>query len=690
MAGTALPASVHRALSIPASRRTGTIGDVEHVVILMQENRSFDHYFGTMRGVRGFGDPRPLQFADGSSVWQQPNARVRTPEFKPRGMPADASSVWPFHIDTRRTGDQQDGTNHSWSTGHLAWNQGRWNDWVTQKQDTLTMGYLKREDLAFHFALADAFTTCDSYFSSAHADTAINRIYLWSGTSDPRNVLGRLPNGPGLAERADTNGYTWTTYPERLEAAGVSWKIYQGGTGDPGSPTDNYTDNSLEFFASYQVAEGADPSGPLVRKGVSNHSLAELREDVLHGHLPQVSWIVAPFKYSEHPDASHVDGAYYINRVLEALTADPEVWSRTVLFLNYDENDGLFDHVVPPMPPLDSAPHGQGMVSPSLVDSLKDEILDLDVNTSMIRPLVPGADPGGRQPIGLGVRVPMIVVSPWTTGGWVCSQTFDHTSVLRFLEKRFDVAEPNISAWRRSVCGNLTSAFDFSAKPATTVPRFRAPPHHRGPVSPILASVADHLPQQEPGLRPARPIPYAWRVEPRLDTERVWLSLINDGAAGAWFYVHDGQAPDAAPRRYTVAAGETVTDGWPLTGGGGIYELTVYGPNGYLAHISGQRDTAIEAMLQAQPGERRVLVTMRNHGNAAQDVHIVNAYSKAAAQKFALAPGTVMLSAWELADSQGWYDLTLTIDGAPGYLRRFAGHQEDGQPSTSDPGPDRT
>ena len=113
----------------------------------MQENRSFDHYFGTLRGVRGFGDPRPLQWADGRTVWQQPNARVRTPTFQARGVAPDAPYVLPFHIDTRRTGDQQDGTDHSWSTGHQAWNHGRWNDWVTQKQDALTMGYLKREDL---------------------------------------------------------------------------------------------------------------------------------------------------------------------------------------------------------------------------------------------------------------------------------------------------------------------------------------------------------------------------------------------------------------------------------------------------------------------------------------------------------------------------------------------------------------
>lgn len=687
LAGCSLPASIERARSIAPARHTGTIEDVEHVVILMQENRSFDHYFGTMRGVRGFGDPRPLQWADGRSVWQQPNARVRTPTFHARGVSPEAPYVLPFHIDTRLTGDQQDGTDHSWSTGHQAWNHGRWNDWVTQKQDALTMGYLKRQDLPFHFALAEAFTVCDSYFSSAHADTAINRIYLWSGTSDPRNAMGPRRNGPGLEERGKVNGYSWTTYPERLEAAGVSWKLYQGGTGDPGSPTDNYTDNSLEFFAQYQIAEGADPNGPLVRKGASNHTLAELREDVLHKRLPQVTWIVAPFKYCEHPDASHVDGAYYINRVLEALTADPEVWSRTVLFLNYDENDGLFDHVVPPMPPLHSAPHGHGMVSPSLVDSLKDEILDLDVHTSMNHPLVPGADPGGRQPIGLGVRVPMIVVSPWSVGGWVCSQTFDHTSVLRFLETRFGVHEPNISAWRRSICGDLTSAFDFAGAAERTPPQFQSPPHHQGPVAPITVPAHEALPTQEPGVRPARALPYAWRVDSRVDDTHVWLDFANDGQAGAWFYVYDATAPDEAPRRYSVAADESLSDGWPLREGDLAYDLSVHGANGYLAQVRGAQSDALEARLEPVVGQRQVQLRLHQTGKAGCTISVVNAYAKKAAKQCVLASGDELLVSFDLVGSHGWYDLSVTRDGTPGYLRRFAGRMEDGMPGISDPGP---
>jgi phospholipase C len=689
------PQSVRRALATPAHRATGTIRDVGHVVILMQENRSFDHYFGSLRGVRGFGDPRPLLFPHGQPVWQQPNASTRTPIFKSRGVPVDAPYVLPFHIDTHRSGDHQDGTDHGWSSGHLAWNNGRYDQWVTQKQDTLTMGYLKRQDLAFHYALADAFTICDSYFSSAHADTAINRIYLWSGTSDPRNAMGRRPNGPGLEERGRINGYTWTTYPERLEANGVSWKLYQGGTGEPGAPTDNFTDNSLEFFAQYQVAEGADPNGPLVRKGASQHTLKELREDVLHDRLPQVSWIVAPFKHSEHPDASSVDGASYINQVLEALTANPASWSKTVLFLNYDENDGLFDHVVPPMPPSGSMPNRHGMVSPALVDSLRDEFLDLDVHTSMKHPLVPGADPGGLQPIGLGARVPMIVVSPWTTGGWVCSQTFDHTSVLQFLEARFGVAEPNISAWRRAVCGDLTSAFDFSRVPDPAVPHLHSPRAHRGVSQPISVPARQAMPAQEAGLRPARPIPYAWMVHHRLDAKAKlhWLELVNTGQAGAAFYVHDNTAPDDAPRRYTVAAGDTLSDCWPLHAQDTAYDLTAYGPNGYLCHARGEagevagRRPGMEVRLRYEPEHRQVVVSLRNTGALTCRAQVANAYARVPPSRHALPPGASAESSWSVAASHGWYELAITLEDSPLYLRRYAGHLEYGQPSTSDPGP---
>ncbi|MCG5074944.1 phosphocholine-specific phospholipase C [Paraburkholderia tagetis] len=692
------PPAIRKALAMPAATRTGTIQDVEHVVIFMQENRSFDHYFGGLRGVRGFNDPRPHLLPSGAPVWQQPPASVQTSHYHARGLSPSAPYVLPFYLDPKQTTEFQPGTNHGWSSGHLAWNNGQWDQWVNQKQDVLTMGYLKREDVMYHYALADAFTICDAYHCSAHADTAPNRIYLWTGTIDPRNVYGNPPNGPGIGERDDVNGYTWTTYAERLENANVSWKVYQGGTGIPGDPTDNYTDNSLMFFKKFQVKEGA--SGPLVDKGASDRTLAGFKADVQANQLPQVSWIVAPYKYSEHPSASPTDGAFYINMVLEALTSNPDVWAKTVFILNYDENDGLFDHVVPPVPPLMSGPNGQGMMSSSLLSNIGDEFLDLGRYPQEMGPLIPGADPGGVQPIGLGPRVPLIAISPWSKGGWVCSETFDHTSVLRFLEARFGVQEPNISAWRRSVCGDLTSAFDFSGKPDTSTVSFAVPKHIQTAGQAYQVPAQQSMPAQEPGARPARALPYEVFVHSRVSGHdgNLWLDFANSGAAGAAFYVYDRLNAANPPRRYTVAARDQLSDYWSTTAAQGAYHLAVYGPNGYLCEFQGNVQIATdghhaspEARIGYDVRNRHVYLELRNTGAAACSVSVDNAYSNANSRQYTVQAGQTMQDHWELSSSHGWYDLNIsatTVGGASDkVVRRFAGHLETGRPSQSDPGP---
>ncbi|MGA7439998.1 MAG: phospholipase C, phosphocholine-specific, partial [Luteibacter sp.] len=678
------PASIARALATAPDRRSGTIADVEHVVILMQENRSFDHYFGALRGVRGFNDPRVLELGNGDPVWKQPTTATHTKFWKSRGVGADVGWVYPFHLDTRASGDHHEGTDHGWSTGHGAWNLGRNDRWIEQKQDVLTMAYLRREDASFHYALADAFTVCDAYHASALADTAINRIYLWSGTSDPAGRLGSKDNGPGSEERANTNGYTWSTYPERLEQAGVSWRVYQGGTGEPGSPTDNYTDNSLEFFAAYQVQEGADPASPLVRHGVSTHTLRDLRNDVIHNRLPQVSWIVAPYKYSEHPTSSPADGAFYIRAVLDALTANTKVWGRTVLFLNYDENDGFFDHVVPPAPPL---ANGQGgVVSVALASGLRDEIMDLDAHPRISSPIVPGSDPKGLQVVGLGNRVPMIVVSPWTRGGWVCSETFDHTSVLRFLEKRFGVEEPNISSWRRAVCGDLTSCFDFAGTHDHKMPVIAVPGGSHGK-TPITVPAEQVMPSQEPGQRPARALDYAWVVEHRLDAGQSHITFDNTGKLGAAFLVYDGLDRDAPPRRYAAMAGDRIEDAWKLAPGGDAYNRRIHGPNGYYAALRGFADDTLEAVVRGVARERRIEIAITNAGKARATCRVTNAYGSDESRHVNIDAGATETVAVELANSSGWYDISITTPEAPRYLRRYAGHHEDGNPAASDPGP---
>lgn len=674
----AVPASILKALSIPANRATGTIQDVEHVVILMQENRSFDHYFGTMRGVRGFGDPRPMPQPNGKSVWHQPPVQTKTKYYRDRGLDPAAEYVLPWYLNPQRTTEYQAGTDHGWSSGHQAWNNGKYNQWIDQKQDVLTMGYLKRQDVSFHYALADAFTLCDAYHCSVHANTVINRFYLWTGTCDPRNIYGPKKNGPGLDERGGHNGYSWTTYPERLEEKKISWRVYQGGTGIPGDKTDNYTDNSLEFFSQYQVSEGAAANSSLVQNGVSNHTLREFRKDCESGTLPQVTWIVAPYKYCEHPEASPTDGAYYINLVLEALTANPEIWSKTVFLINYDENDGLFDHVVPPMPPHTRE---EGLVSENLVDGLKDEFLNLDLYPSEMHPIVPGSDPGGMQPIGLGPRVPMLVISPWSKGGWVCSQIFDHTSVLQFLEKRFGVEEPNISTWRRSVCGDLTTAFDFSKQDQVPVTSLVVPKPLLSEHKPYHVPMPQQMPIQEEGIRPARPLPYEFLVFTDITASEISLHLQNDSAVGVPFYVH--HHADTAPKRYTVSAKQGLTDHWPLQDH--PYYLAAYGPNGSLFAFAGSKEhLGLDAHLRYDASRDSVLLLLKNQTSHAITFHISNAYGEVS-RVVTIKAGTTVEDRWNLAASAGWFDLSVTLGTNANYLRRFAGHLETGKPSTSDP-----
>ena len=205
-----LTPSIARAASIPAFRRAGSLDDVEHIVVLMQENRSFDHYFGTMRGVRGYGDPHPAILPNGKSVWRQPAGKSLKGE------------VLPFRPDLDNLGLQflQD-IDHGWDSQHAAFAGGNHDRWVPAKSTPATMAHLRRGDIPFHYALADAFTLCDSYHCSMLGPTDPNRYYLWSGW------VGNNGKGGGPEITNVETGYSWQTYPQRLQAANVSWKIYQ-------------------------------------------------------------------------------------------------------------------------------------------------------------------------------------------------------------------------------------------------------------------------------------------------------------------------------------------------------------------------------------------------------------------------------------------------------------------------------
>ncbi|MET0284513.1 MAG: alkaline phosphatase family protein, partial [Polyangiales bacterium] len=269
---TTLPSSIEKALAIPANRRTRSLRDVEHVVILMQENRSFDHYFGTLSGVRGFGDRHPIPVADrpgleGKTVWLQPGE--------------NAPVVTPFRLDTGHAFGLMriDGTPHSWPDAQQAWDHGRLGNWPAAKRDH-SLGYFGEADIPFQYALANAFTLCDAYHCAFHGGTNTNRLFHWTGTNDGL-AQGHGPatdNSYDNLEHDAQGGYSWRTYSERLEQAGVSWRVYQ-------DMADNFTDNSVAGFrtfrASYFDEPGADPE--LARRGLSTRDLDLLAQDVLDG-----------------------------------------------------------------------------------------------------------------------------------------------------------------------------------------------------------------------------------------------------------------------------------------------------------------------------------------------------------------------------------------------------------------------
>jgi phospholipase C len=687
-----MPDNIAKLLAAPSHHRTGTMNDVEHVIILMQENRSFDHYFGTLQGVRGFADPRVMQTPSGQPVWQQPDNGGYVLPFRP---PVDNLGLT-FLPDPP----------HGWRDGHSAWNEGKFDQWIANK-GVVTMTYHRRSDIPYHAALADAFTVCDAYHCSVMGPTDPNRYHLWTGWLGNNGTEG--PNGDPTTGEGPviTNaelGYAWSTYPERLQRNGISWKVYQdtgvgltadgywGWTGDKPF-IGNYGDNSLLYFHQYQNAPDGSPLALGARTGTTIFNLNQdparlidiFREDVRRGQLPQVSWIVAPEAYSEHPNWAPNWGAWYISQFIDILAENPELWSKTVLFLNYDEEGGFFDHIVPPTPPMSPA-HGASTVSTA------EEIF-------------PGAEGDMSGPYGLGLRVPMIVISPWSKGGFVNSQVFDHTSVIKFLEARFgqgnpDLIEANITEWRRSVVGDLTSAFDFARPEAWR--RIALPPTNgylpdfqRHDDYPVAAPADQTVPAQEPGVRPARALPYDLDATGSVEGNHFQIEFSNVGAATAVFQARSGNPTDL-PRCYTVEPGASLAGTWPLTANS-AYDVSVHGPNGFFRSfkggvLTGSAQLAIETFENGrrddeifEGGRSKVMsLSITNHSGRRVTVRVFDRYTRKTVKQV-LANGARTSSRWSLERFGGWYELVVTVDEDNLFEYRLAGHIEDGKDSISDP-----
>jgi phospholipase C len=412
--------------------------DIEHVVILIQENRSFDHYFGSYRGVRGFGDP--------SAAYQQPDPSNTTN--------SPIGKLLPFHLDASVNAACTHDMTHDWVPQHQSWDNGAMDGFVTSRlpinanDALLTMGYYTRADLPFYYGVADAFTICDNYFCSVMGPTDPNRLYTMAASVDPDGTNGGPLLQSLVTNRAAMTGkLTYTTMPEQLQARNISWKIYNS----PEASLLNglLSDNVLPYFKNFQ-----DPTSTLYQNAFGPQFPIDFLSDVATGNLPQVSWIIPSEVTSDHPPSPSVFGEAVLAAIVAALTANPSVWAKTVLFVSYDENGGFFDHV----PPVTAPPGTPGEYVTAL---------------AVPDPTVVGTPPISG-PIGLGFRVPMLIVSPFSRGGFVSSDLFDHTSVLRFLETRFGAEVPNLSAWRRATVGDLTSALNFKS-PQQDVPSLPAP-----------------------------------------------------------------------------------------------------------------------------------------------------------------------------------------------------------------------
>jgi phospholipase C len=488
LAGT-LPESLARAGSV--SPRGFDLSQVKHLVFLMQENRSFDHYFGTFPGARGFSDPTAIRLPNGRSVFQQPDPA------NPDGY------LEPYHMSTIITGAAAvPSLSHDWRDQHASWNQGAMDGWLLAHvasdgdvNGSFTMGYYTREDIPFHWALAQSFTLADNYHCSVLGPTDPNRAFWEHGGNDPQGTHG----GP-ILETSTPNPLTYESGPETMNKAGISYKFYTN---------KGWISSSAAWFKSFQagtslpvgLVNSALAAGTLYGDGTpggignpasptpaSNPNLA-FEEDCANGVLPDVSFIGTGA--SEHPPAIPAGGAQFIATKLEALAANQDLWHSTVFVLDYDENDGFFDHVVPPTPDPRQFPE------------------------EFVHVPSPKGTPGGGLPIGAGFRVPSIVISPWTTGGRIFSDVSDHTSCLRLIEEvaaagglsgKGSVTFPNISRWRRTTFSDFTGSLRRVApqpaptntqfSPDTTAANLAAQTKASMQPMPPRPGATQHLPQQ--------------------------------------------------------------------------------------------------------------------------------------------------------------------------------------------------
>jgi phospholipase C len=750
-----IPMSIQKALAINADPNS-TFYDAEHVVILMQENRSFDHMFGMMKGVRGFNDPRPFTLPDKDPVWLQKDAA--------------GNAYAPFHIDINKTKiTWQGGLPHSWEDQVAARNGGRYDQWLPVKS-LMCLGHYDRLDIPFYYAMADAFTICDHNFCSSLTGTTPNRLFMWTGNIKAElNATSIAAVNNSQAESRDDVYVDWETFPEVLEDNGIDWKIYQNEIWTAhvkGEEVDdwmgNYGDNAIEYVKRYNVKLSAyfrkhgDPKAKLSAAEVTekynklsqreknlidkafasninapfdylelapfhykddngvaqtlnipkNDIFYQFRSDVDNGKLPAVSWLVAPQRFSDHT-SSPLYGTWYVSEAIDILTKNPEVWKKTIFILTYDENDGYFDHIPP-------------YVVPKLGDSNSGKVsakIDISADYELNK----------DNPIGLGYRVPMLIASPWSKGGYVNSQVFDHTSTIMFLEHLFShktgkrIRSKQISSWRREICGDLTSVFRPAnlnrSEPLTplkkeqvliNIQNAKNKPAQLKPLPLTQAEIASnkYLPQQETGTRKACALPYSLGAECGLDqagnlvvelatSERKFGKKMP--ITGAPFNMYTKTRYKGLPGKtwaYAVAGGDKVKDTLRLADfTDGVYDLHLSAPNGFYRHFRGdQNDPNVSVKMGYQLGgfsgnrlTGNVSLIIENKLDRPIMATLIDKYKHNQSNATEVPGNSSLVLRVNLEKSNGWYDLLLKIDGFEQFQKHYAGHVETGEESISDP-----
>lgn len=803
--GAILPDSVRRAFAI-APEVGSTWKDAEHVVVLMQENRSFDHVFGTLQGVRGFNDPRALRQPNGNPVFMQSSQSGET--YLP----------WRLNIrDTRVT--WMGSIPHSRDSQVDAWNGGGHDRWIDAKKShhkgydryPLTMGYYTREDLPFYYALADAFTVCDQNYCGAMTSTTPNRLLFMTGT-----VRDRQDQSSGVYMRNGEileGGMTWGTFPERLEQAGVSWKYYQNELTQTGGMSEaergwlsNFGTNVLECFDQYVVsanpgfqewldarisdcrnhldrlnsremlvsetlvekrveaqtlldvltrrkAQSAekrekltaeeralfekafvtnkadknyrtleqlhfqDGEKPISMKAPKGDILHQFRQDVKDGTLPVVSWLSAPEHFSDHPTSPWY-GAWYVSEVMDILTENPEVWKKTIFIITYDENDGYFDHgcsYTAPDPARPETGRSSAKIGP---DGLEYTTVEDEIARGVPKHLARSG------PIGLGFRVPMIIASPWSRGGWVNSQLFEHTSTLRFLEvfvqEKFgkNVTETNISPWRRAISGDLTSCFRTFDGVAPSLPYLNRDDHLHmiedakdrpmpsgfhalsADESVMLRDHPDRLRQalwQEPGHRPACALPYEPYCDGGVSPDgrhimlrlKAGADLYGQRAAGLPFNIYCHTSPEMSAMQagtYALAAGDALGASFEMASfAQGRYDVDVHAPNGFYRRYKGRQDgVKIDVACRYLVGKKQDLVlSLRNYGTETIDL-VCALKGEEITRTIRLSPGKTRVVSFDLTKEAMWYDITLSARNEEDFLYHLAGRVETTRPGKTD------